>query len=275
MRLSRFLFIVAGFALMLLSSRALPAQELTPRSSGSAGAAALRGPGVVGTGCSEAKPGSRTIEPYTATRKTTRVQTLANGATITHESIVNEARDSSGRTYRENRPEGPFGFEGQTPAVSSFNVFDPVSRVNINWNSNSKEATVFHMPDPVQARQPLPPAANSTAAVQPVRIPRPARSRREIEDLGTKTINGIETKGSRTTQTFPAGSFGNDQPLTVTHEVWVSPELRLAVLQIDDDPSTGVRTTELTDIDRGEPDPALFQAPEGYTIKDQYPNQQN
>jgi hypothetical protein len=61
----------------------------------------------------------------------------------------------------------------------------------------------------------------------------------------------------------------------VTHETWVSEELMLAVMQIDDDPRTGVRTMELTDIERGEPDPALFQVPEGYTVKDQYPNQQN
>jgi hypothetical protein len=32
---------------------------------------------------------------------------------------------------------------------------------------------------------------------------------------------------------------------------------------------------ELTDIERGEPDPALFRPPEGYTVKDQYPNQKN
>ena len=96
-----------------------------------------------------------------------------------------------------------------------------------------------------------------------------------MEDLGARTINGIDAKGRRTTETFPAGSFGNDQPLTVSHEVWMSPELGLPVLQIDDDPRTGVRTTELTEIERGEPDPALFQPPEGYTIKDQYPNQRN
>jgi hypothetical protein len=275
MRLSRILFIIAGFALMLLSSRALPAQELTPRSGGSAGAAVLRGPGVVGKGCSEAEPRNRTIEPYTATRKTTRVQTLANGITITQESTGREARDSSGRTYHETQSEGPFGFEGQPAAISYFHVFDPANRVSINWSSNSKEATVYHMPDPVPARQAPPPAANSAATVQPVRIPRPARPRGEMEDLGARTINGIDAKGRRTTETFPAGSFGNDQPLTVSHEVWMSPELGLPVLQIDDDPRTGVRTTELTEIERGEPDPALFQPPEGYTIKDQYPNQRN
>jgi hypothetical protein len=229
----------------------------------------------VGTGCSEAKPGSRTIEPYTANRKTTRVQTLANGTTITNETTGKEARDSSGRTYRESQIEGPFGFERQAPASFFFNVLDPVKSVTIRWNSNSKEATVFHMADPGQARQAPPPAANSAATVQPVRMPRPAHPGVETEDLGTKTINGIDAHGTRTTETYPAGSVGNDQPITVTLEMWTSRELGLVVLEIDDDPRTGVKTTELTDIERGEPDPALFQAPEGYAIKDQYPGQQN
>src|SRR5580698_5557197 len=38
--------------------------------------------------------------PYTAEFKTTRVQTLADGSTITHESTEVMARDSEGRTYQ-------------------------------------------------------------------------------------------------------------------------------------------------------------------------------
>jgi hypothetical protein len=39
----------------------------------------------------------------------------------------------------------------------------------------------------------------------------------------------------------------------------------------DDDPRTGTRITEVTNLDRGEPNPALFQVPEGYTMRDRYP----
>jgi len=31
----------------------------------------------------------------------------------------------------------------------------------------------------------------------------------------------------------------------------------------------------LTDFERGEPDPALFQVPEGYAVKEEFPNQSN
>lgn len=102
-----------------------------------------------------------------------------------------------------------------------------------------------------------------------------ARSSQRRKTWAQKQSNGLEARGTRFTTTYPVGRVGNDQPFTVTHETWISTELMIAVLQIDDDPRTGARTMELTDIERGEPDPALFQPPEGYTVKDKYPDQQN
>lgn len=291
MRLSRFVFSLSGLALVFFSSQALLAQigASVARSTGSS-----TGIGIAAAGCSETEPQKRTIEPYTGIRKTTRVQKLADGTTITHETVAKEARDSGGRTYRESQPEMAPGSEAPIPVNTFFFVNDPVNRVTINWNSNSKEAAVFHMAEPGQTGNsspavipmpsgtiPRPAPGTVTASVfgvtgvvgpasPPVRPVRPVR-----EDLGTKTINGVEAKGTRMTTVIPAGRAGNDQPITVTHETWMSTELRIMVLEINSDPRTGVRTTELTEIERGEPDPALFQPPEGYTIKDRYPGQQN
>lgn len=279
MRLSQIVPGIAGFALMIVSTQAAFAQDIAvvSKSGGGSAAAALvgGGTGVLASGRSEPEAQNRTIEPYTANRKTTRVQKLANGTTITQESIAKEARDSSGRTYRENRTEVPLGAEAPTPSFSFVNVVDPVNRITISWSSNSKEATEFHIPEPGQMR-PVPPA---TAAVQPGAVQAPAvridRPKPQVEDLGTKTIGGLEAVGTRITRVIPAGQAGNDQPLTVIHETWMSPELMEVVLQIDDDPRTGVRTTELTDIERSEPSPALFQVPEGYTVKERHPGQQD
>ena len=287
MRLSRFVFSLSGLALAIFSSQALLAQT---GASVARSADSSTGIGISAAGCSETEPQKRTIEPYTGIRKTTRVQKLADGITITHETIAKEARDSSGRTYRESQPEMAPGSEAQIPVNTFFFVNDPVNRVTINWNSNSKEATVFHMAEPGQAGNlspaliPMPAGAIQRPApgtvtgsvfgmvgpAPPVRPVRPVR-----EDLGMKTINGVEARGTRMTTVIPAGRAGNDQPFTVTRETWMSTELRIMVLEIDSDPRTGVRTTELTEIERGEPDPALFQPPEGYTIKDRYPGQQN
>ncbi len=224
--------------------------------------------GVVGTGSVGAfgAPTGTTGEPYTAIRKTTRVQRLANGTTITRTNTVKEARDSSGRTYHETRPEIAQGAEGVAPNFVFVFVNDPVNRTNISWNSNSKEATVSHMPEPGQMKRiEMQPAAENAA---PTPVVRPAPIKSQIEKLGTKTINGVEATGTRITRVIPAGREGNDQPLTVTHENWVSPELKLQVMSISDDPRTGTSTMELTDIERAEPDPALFQVPEGYTVKE-------
>jgi hypothetical protein len=277
MRLNRLVLNPASFTLILLCSHALLAQEIsasTRSQGGGAAAGVLGGAAAVAAGCSEAESRSQAIEPYTANQKTTTVQTLANGATITRETIAKEARDASGRTLRETVFDFPTP-GGTVHKQSMFNVFDLVNRVNITWNSQLKEATVFHMPDPNQVRQIPPRPAQSTPAVQLPRISRPASPWGQPEDMGTKTIDGLEARGTRMSHTYAVDEIGNDQPLTVTHETWVSVDLGIVVLQIDNDPRTGVRTTELTDIERGEPDQALFQPPEGYTIKDQYPNQQN
>lgn len=270
-RINHFALGLAGLTGIIPLSLGAWAQEIPVSAHTSSAAAALTG-GTGARACSEADASGRTIEPYTATRKITMVQTLANGVTITHVSTGVEARDSSGRRYQKNQPEIAGGGDTQIPEFFFFNVYDPVSQTTTNWSSNSKEATVFHMMlhipqgGKVQHTSSVaqPPLSNMPAF-------KPVQPKMQAENLGTKTIDGLEVTGARTTWTYPAGSIGNDQPLVVTDESWQSMELGIEVLRIDDDPRSGVRTTELTDIDRSEPDPALFQVPEGYTIKDQNP----
>jgi hypothetical protein len=76
-------------------------------------------------------------------------------------------------------------------------------------------------------------------------------------------------KGDRTTLTWPVGSQGNDQPIVSTHELWSSEELKTYVLKKSSDPRSGEDTFRLTNIERREPDPSLFQAPPDYTIVDE------
>jgi hypothetical protein len=51
--------------------------------------------------------------PYTLTRTSTTVQTLADGTTITQTRTEKMARDSQGRGYNETRQTQPFGPDGQ------------------------------------------------------------------------------------------------------------------------------------------------------------------
>jgi hypothetical protein len=51
-----------------------------------------------------------------------------------------------------------------------------------------------------------------------------------------------------------------------TSETWNAKGLHLVIRQITDDPQQGKDDLELVTLLRGEPDPALFQPPEGYEV---------
>jgi len=54
----------------------------------------------------------------------------------------------------------------------------------------------------------------------------------------------------------------------MVRESWVSTQYNIPLLTITDDPRTGKRTDEITEFQPGEPDPALFQIPSGYTVRE-------
>lgn len=74
-------------------------------------------------------------------------------------------------------------------------------------------------------------------------------------------------RGSRTTHTIAAGEQGNEEPIVHVDETWRSEELHEVLRRESDDPHTGHSSMTLTNIDRSEPDPALFQVPPDYTVE--------
>ena len=87
------------------------------------------------------------------------------------------------------------------------------------------------------------------------------------EDLGQQTIEGVVARGSRTTTVIPVGAIGNEQPITVVSEEWLSPELKVLVMTTHIDPRAGETTYRLTNISRREPVPQLFEVPAGDSVK--------
>jgi hypothetical protein len=87
------------------------------------------------------------------------------------------------------------------------------------------------------------------------------------ESLGKQVIEGVECEGMRTTTTIPAGKVGNDLPLDIVSEEWYSPALQVLVLTRHNDPRSGETTYRLTNINRSEPDRALFEVPADYKIE--------
>jgi hypothetical protein len=88
------------------------------------------------------------------------------------------------------------------------------------------------------------------------------------ESLGTQTIEGVAAEGTRITFTIAAGKIGNERPIVTVNERWYSQELQTLVMSKNSDPRTGETTYRLTNIDRSEPDPSLFQVPADYTVKE-------
>ena len=91
---------------------------------------------------------------------------------------------------------------------------------------------------------------------------------RNVGPLERKTLEGIVVEGRKNTSTIPAGQIGNEQAITITSEEWRSPDLGVLVMTHHTDPRMGESSYRLTNIVRGEPDPALFQVPAGYTIRE-------
>jgi hypothetical protein len=86
------------------------------------------------------------------------------------------------------------------------------------------------------------------------------------ESLGTQSIEGVMAEGTRITLTIPADKIGNERPIVTVNERWYSQELQTVVLTKNSDPRMGETTYRLTNINRNEPDPSLFQVPADYTI---------
>jgi hypothetical protein len=53
--------------------------------------------------------------------------------------------------------------------------------------------------------------------------------------------------------------------VTIT-ERWYSPDLQMTVMNKRSDPRTGTTTYKLTNINRSEPSPTMFQVPSDYTV---------
>lgn len=226
----------------------------------------------------EAGIGGKTVTgaPFSANVSTQTTQTLADGNVIQHSTTGTFARDSQGRTRREmTLPAiGPFATSGEAPphmveindAVAGVHyILDPFRKVahKMDRRGHGKHGNVT-----ITTGGPVPGPDDQTAGVA-IAVP-DQNDRNEVTttSLGTQTINGIEAQGTRYTRTIPAGQIGNSKPITIVTERWYSPDLQMVVMNKRIDPMTGDSVTQFTDIQRGEPDPALFQVPAGYTVKE-------
>jgi hypothetical protein len=205
-----------------------------------------------------------TNEPYSARQVTEKTRVLADGAKQQwHESHF-VARDSQGRVRLEERIRG--GEDGK-PEVKKVYVKDPVAHTLTTWLEGcgcAKVAKVSKLPEtetvPVTCGGCSVNAGPSAIAVE------------TAQDLGSNVVDNVAVKGTLyTIQISPKDSHA-DRPLSKTHEMWVSDEMKLVMKQTWEDPRNGEKVVELRDFKGGEPPAELFRVPAGYTVQTKLEN---
>jgi hypothetical protein len=214
--------------------------------------------------------------PMSGEMMVTRDQTLADGNSIHTQNQTMIYRDAEGRVRRE------IGFELNTPSTGATKrtmivIMDPVSGNRYMLNPENKTAHQMPFrhgmpgpdgPDGIAIGQKVVSGPNTAETIagggktwvasDPANL--------KTEQLGTKTINGLQAVGTRMTRTIPAGEIGNTNPIEVVTERWYSSDLQEPLLTTHSDPMMGTMTTKLVNINRGEPDASLFQIPSDYKL---------
>ena len=188
--------------------------------------------------------------PYSAEAVTESIQTLADGNRIVRRTTALLYRDSRGRTRRETTLDGIAGLIVSGDPLRTVTVSDPESGLTYFIDRDKRVRVMRHRPgDTPPAPIPVGRGNNVSSA---------SGSKTEETSLGSRAIEGLKVEGTRTTLTIPAGTIGNERPITSVTERWFSPELRVVVLSRRSDPRFGETTYRLTKVTRAEPPATLF-----------------
>ena len=220
--------------------------------------------------------------PYSADIETESVQTLGDGNRIVHRSTGRVYRDAEGRVRREEKNGSNETITITDPVANKSFTLEPATRTasqtlrfgfysfyldGLQMSPGRFEYGYWPTPGVVISRG----MQNdyTTALGRGARGSRTRDGRDEFveEQLPNRTIEGVVASGIRKTTTIPQGAIGNEQPIKTVSEEWTSVDLQVLVLTDVNDPRTGRTTYRLTNINRGDPDPALFKVPADYTIR--------
>ena len=190
--------------------------------------------------------------PFSAAVTSQVEQTLSDGTTIRRENQETVMRDSAGRIYRERalsmRP------HAENDSSRMISIIDTVQHVQYVCSTLRKVCTKVTYRTPPKFHR--------------ASLSDPKRPDVSVEELGPSEISGLEVEGTRITRTLPEGMLGNDRPITSVEETWYSKALDVNVQMKRNDPRMGQRTTTMTTVNPGEPDPKYFQVPEGYRVEE-------
>ena len=218
--------------------------------------------------------------PYSAQALSETTQTLADGTRISRKTSTTLARDSEGRTRREETLSsvGPWSTDGQAHTMVFIN--DPVAQSQYVLDAADHRASKM-APRSVQMRGSTSENGVSAQAAKEYaervgshtdkqRAERRAKDQGNIkkESLGNQTIAGVAATGTRVTKTIPAGEIGNDRAINIVSETWYSDDLQMVVMSKHSDPRSGETTYSLGNVQRAEPAASLFAVPADYKVRE-------
>jgi len=237
--------------------------------------------------------------PYSADTIVESSQTLADGNHIARKTTGRVYRDGEGRTRREeDRQDGSVGVSISDPIAGVAYSLDPATKTAWKTGTAAAGAIMEKLEaSQVEAKRELDGQqrkleAEKMAAASRERVgpgnPHVTEPRENVvvtteggfvtmrgglykvsdAPLEHKTIEGVAVEGRKTTSTIPAGKVGNEQPITITSEEWISSDLKVLVLTKHADPRMGESSYRLLNIIRAEPDRSLFMVPPDYTVKE-------
>lgn len=199
--------------------------------------------------------------PFTLTLQTEWVKTLYDGGTITSVNQRRIARDAKGRIYQERWFLVPKNGKIES-RMTTIQISDPNAHTHYNCFPLEKPQTCQ-----LTTFLPSTSAVYQTQGHPPGPLPDDAGTVIH-EDLGKQFISGVETSGTRDATIYNPGVFGNDRKVTVEREFWYSPQLGINLLSKRSDPRFGTQTFTVTNLVLADPDPKLFELPDGFKVDD-------
>jgi hypothetical protein len=165
------------------------------------------------------------------------------------------ARDTRGRIHNEMSALVPVT-SNETPPLLHIHLYDPQTRVSTEINVPKRTFWTITMNHPPSTEPPTIRFAAPDGNAPPNEFT-------QQEDLGIRDFEGVAAHGMRQTQTVEE----DGKEIVVTDEYWYSQDLRVNLMIKHSDPRKGTATMTVTQITRTEPDPAVFEIPEGYKQK--------
>jgi hypothetical protein len=199
--------------------------------------------------------------PFTATLVTEWSRPTPDGATVTFINERQVARDAQGRLYEERWALVPKNGEFKSK-MQWIQIADARQQTLYNCSVAAHVCMLLRYN----------PARDLAAAATPALAGGPLSNGRgsvQVDNLGTQTISGMDTIGTRITTTFNPGAVGNDKPVVQVRETWRSEQLAVNLLSKISGPLIGTETFSITELNATPPDPALFAVPAGYTVRDE------